>query len=75
MAKGSNSHVVPGAYKAMEQFKYEIANELGIQGGIQNGYWGNLSSRDCGSVGGEMVRRMIEIAEQQLSGTKGGSTY
>lgn len=74
MARGSytgGQHVVPGAYKAMEQFKYEIANELGLQSGIQNGYWGNLSSRDCGAVGGQMVRRMIELAEQQLSGTTG----
>lgn len=81
MAKGSynNSNgqpVVPGADKALEQFKYEIANELGVSGGIQNGYWGNLSSRDCGAVGGHMVRRMIEMAEQQLSGsmTTGGTT-
>ncbi len=87
MAKGSynsGQHVVPSAYKAMEQFKYEIANELGLQSGIQNGYWGNLSSRDCGTVGGHMVRRMIEMAEQQLAGgtgttsgttTRGGGTY
>lgn len=72
MGRGSynrsrGQHVVPSSYKAMDQFKYEIANELGLSNGIQNGYWGNLSSRDCGAVGGEMVRRMIALAEQQLT--------
>lgn len=73
--RSSGQHVVPGAYQAMEQFKYEVANELGVSAGIDNGYWGNLSSRDCGAVGGHMVRRMIEIAEQQLanSATTGGT--
>lgn len=64
----SNSPVVQQAYKALDQFKYEIANELGIdQNQIYGGYWGNLTSRDCGAVGGHMVRRMIEAAEQSLA--------
>jgi hypothetical protein len=47
--------------------KYEIANELNIPTNlIQGDYWGNLSSRDCGAVGGNMVRRMIQAAEQSL---------
>lgn len=64
----SNTPVVQQAYKALDQFKYEIANELGIdQNQIYGGYWGNLTSRDCGAVGGHMVRKMIEAAEQSLA--------
>jgi small acid-soluble spore protein A (major alpha-type SASP) len=49
--------------------KYEIASQfnLPVRQGSED-YWGNLSSRDCGRVGGEMVRRLITMAENQLSG-------
>lgn len=55
--------------------KYEIADELGLSQEIENGYWGNVSSRACGTVGGRiggriggnMVRKMIQYAEQHLS--------
>ena len=69
MAQGSGSSnikVVPYAYQALNQFKYEVANELGINPEYKTGYWGNISSRECGSVGGHMVRRMIALAEQEL---------
>lgn len=68
--------VVSGAEQALDQFKYEIARELGVDTKIQNGYWGDVPSRDAGAVGGHMVRRMIEIAERQLNGggTTGGTT-
>ncbi len=69
MAQGSdtsNQPVVPQAYNALEQFKYEVASELGINNEYQTGYWGNISSRECGAVGGHMVRRMIAAAEQSL---------
>lgn len=54
--------------------KYEIANELGLTPQIENDYWGNVSSRACGAVGGRiggkiggnMVRKMIQYAEQNL---------
>ncbi|NPV54998.1 MAG: alpha/beta-type small acid-soluble spore protein [Firmicutes bacterium] len=63
-----NRAVVTGARPALEQFKYEIANELNIPTNlIQGDYWGNLSAKDCGAVGGHMVRRMIEAAEQSLA--------
>lgn len=70
MAKGSaqiGKKVVPQAHKALDNMKYEIAAELGIpvyQG--SEDYWGHVSSRDCGAVGGHMVRRMIEMAEKAL---------
>lgn len=50
---------------ALNNFKYEIANELGVNA-PQSGYWGYLTSRDCGAVGGNMVRKMIAFAESQL---------
>jgi hypothetical protein len=53
----------------LDQFKYEVARELGIQG-VEDGYWGDLPSRQCGAVGGHMVRKMIEMAEQQLAGRR-----
>jgi hypothetical protein len=60
-----NIAVVPEARPALDQFRNEIANELGIQ--PPAGYWGDIPSRTCGAVGGHMVRRMIEIAEQSLA--------
>lgn len=73
MAVGSetrNQKVVPQAKAALDQFKYEVANELGIQTPA-DGYWGTLTSRDCGAVGGHMVKKMIQQAEQTLV-NKGG---
>lgn len=68
MAQGQkrNKALVPEARAALNQFKYETANELGIQV-PQDDYWGTLSSRDCGAVGGNMVRKMIQQAQQQLA--------
>ncbi|NMB02257.1 MAG: alpha/beta-type small acid-soluble spore protein [Firmicutes bacterium] len=70
MAQGSSSSnikVIPQAFQALNQFKYEVANELGINPEYKTGYWGNISSRECGAVGGHMVRRMIALAEQELA--------
>lgn len=53
------------------EFKYEIAEELGLTPKIENGYWGALSSRDCGKVGGKiggnMVKAMVRRAEVLLA--------
>lgn len=69
MAAGQkrNTLVVPQASKAMEQFKYEVASELGIQT-PQDGYWGTMQTRDTGAIGGNMVKKMIALAEQQIAG-------
>lgn len=70
MARGSNTGnraLVRGAAPALDQFKYEIAHELGLQG-VDDGYWGDVPARQCGAVGGQMVRKMIEMAEQNLAG-------
>lgn len=75
MARGSsttNQRLVPQAYHALNQFKYEVATELNINPEYKTGYWGNISSRECGAVGGHMVRRMIAAAEQALIDQQGG---
>ena len=58
MSSNSNKTNVPEAKEAMDKFKMEVASELGVP--LTNGYNGNLTSYQNGSVGGEMVRRMIE---------------
>ena len=54
------------AKEAMNKFKMEVANELGVN--LKQGYNGDLTSRESGSIGGEMVRQMIKKQEQQMSG-------
>lgn len=70
MATSSNVPVVLQAKKALDQFKHEIANELGLQSWQQatqqGGYYGFVNARDNGAVGGHMVRRMVEAAERSL---------
>lgn len=58
--------VVPGARDALYNMKYETANELAVNIPNKN-YWGDVSSRDCGRIGGNMVRKLIAIAEQQIN--------
>lgn len=54
------------AKAALDKFKMEVASEIGVP--LTNGYNGNLSSYQNGSVGGEMVKKMIENQEKQMSG-------
>jgi len=61
-----NSTEVPEDREALNRFKYEVANEIGVP--LGQGYNGNLTSYQNGSVGGEMVRRMIKRQEEQMSG-------
>ena len=56
----SNRVEVPEAKAAMDRFKTEVASELGVN--LKEGYNGDLTSKEAGSIGGEMVRRMIEEA-------------
>ena len=60
----SNSKVVPEAREALEKFKYEVASEVGVN--LKQGYNGDLSSRDAGRIGGQMVRKLIQQAENQM---------
>jgi len=61
-----NRKAVPEAAAALEQFKFEIASEIGVP--LTHGYNGNLTSAQNGSVGGYMVKRMIEAQERQMAG-------
>lgn len=65
MARRNNRIVVREAAQALDNFKYEVANELGVN---YNGDLGALSSRQNGYVGGIMVKKMIQQAESALSG-------
>jgi hypothetical protein len=65
-SRSNNQLLVPQAAQALEQLKYEVAQELGIQIPA-DGYYGFMATRDTGAIGGHMVRRMIEIAQQQLT--------
>ena len=60
----SNKSVVPEAKEALNKFKYEVANEMGVN--LKDGYNGDLSSRDAGKIGGNMVKKLIQQAENQM---------
>ncbi len=64
MARSSNKLLVPGAKQAVEQMKYEIANEFGVNLGPET------ASRLNGSVGGEITKRLVAMAQSQMSSTK-----
>ena len=64
-SSNNNQINVPEAREAMYNMKHEVANELGIT--LNQGYNGNLSSKDAGHIGGTMVRKMIEAQEHQMS--------
>ncbi len=59
-----NSVVVPEAREALDKFKMEAANEVGVD--LKQGYNGHLTSREAGSVGGQMVKKMIEQYESNM---------
>jgi hypothetical protein len=61
-----NEKLVPEAQNALDKMKYEIASQVGVN--LKQGYNGDIAARDAGRVGGNMVKRMIEQAERQLSG-------
>ena len=63
MANRSSNTAAKGA---LDRFKFEVANELGVP--LTDGYNGNLTSKQNGSVGGYMVKKMIEAQERQMSG-------
>ncbi len=60
-----NSSSVPEAKGALDKFKYEVASEIGVP--LKKGYNGDLTSRQNGSVGGYMVKKMIEAQEKEMA--------
>lgn len=61
---GTNQMEVPEAKDAMKRFKEEVASELGVP--LKDGYNGDLTSKQAGSIGGEMVKKMIMKQEEQM---------
>ena len=62
--KNNNQINIPEAREAMDKFKMEAASEVGVN--LKNGYNGDLTAREAGSVGGQMVKKMIESYERNL---------
>ena len=62
--KSNNRINIPEAREAMDKFKMEAASEVGVD--LKQGYNGHLTSREAGSVGGQMVKKMIESYERNL---------
>ncbi len=63
MSRG-NKNVVPEAREALNRFKMEAASEVGVN--LKNGYNGDLTSKQAGSVGGQMVKKMIKSYEENM---------
>ena len=68
----SNKAAVPEAKGALNRFKFEVANELGVP--LTDGYNGNLTSKQNGSVGGYMVKKMIQAQERSMSAGQSGQS-
>ena len=66
MAQTNNRQMIPEAKNALNNMKYEVAGQLGVN--LKEGYNGDLTSKENGYVGGYMVKRLIEQAEKQMSG-------
>ena len=61
----SNKKLVPEAMNALDKLKYEVASEVGVN--LKEGYNGDISSRDAGRIGGNMVKKMIQQAENNMA--------
>ncbi len=59
-----NSYVNPNAKAALQKMKYEVASEVGVN--LKEGYNGDLTSRQAGAIGGQMVKKLIERAESNM---------
>lgn len=62
--KTTKKNAVPEEKDALNKFKYEVANEIGVS--LKDGYNGTLSSKDAGKIGGNMVKKLIKQAESQM---------
>ena len=64
MANNRTRKLVPEAMSALDRFKYEVASEVGVN--LKDGYNGDISAKDAGKIGGQMVKKMIEDAERNM---------
>ncbi len=62
----NNRKLVPEAMDSLDRFKYEVASEVGVN--LKNGYNGDISAKDAGKIGGNMVKKMIQQAENSMIG-------
>ncbi len=60
----SNKKVVPEAKSALDKFKMEVANEVGVN--LKEGYNGDITAKEAGSIGGQMVKKMVEAYENSI---------
>ena len=60
----NNKKVVPEAKGALDKFKMEVANEVGVN--LKDGYNGDITAREAGSIGGQMVKKMVEAYENSI---------
>ena len=60
----SNKKLVPEAMSALDKFKYEVASEIGVT--LKDGYNGDISAKDAGKIGGNMVRKTIQQVENNM---------
>jgi hypothetical protein len=66
MSKSSNRVLNPSAKNSLDKMKYEIAGELGIADSVRQNGWSSMTSAECGRVGGQMVKKMIEQYESSM---------
>ena len=64
MTNNTNRKLVPEAMSALDKFKYEVASEVGVN--LKDGYNGDISAKDAGKIGGQMVKKMIAEAERNM---------
>lgn len=62
----TNEKVVPNAKGALDKMKYEIASQVGVN--LKQGYNGDIAAKDAGRVGGNITKKLIQMAESQLAG-------
>ncbi|MFC6332580.1 small, acid-soluble spore protein, alpha/beta type [Paenibacillus septentrionalis] len=67
--RNSNQLLIPQAIEAIDRLKFEVAQELGIAI-PQDGYYGNVLTKETGYIGGNITRRLVQIAEQSLAGQR-----
>lgn len=67
MPRNNNKAVFGPAQQALDKFKYEVAAEIGLSNKIQSQGWENMTTREVGSIGGYMTKKLVEMAEQQLA--------
>ena len=64
-SNNSNKKLVPEAMSSLDKFKYEVASEVGVT--LEDGYNGDISAKDAGKIGGNMVRKMIQQVENNMA--------